>query len=249
MKTLFFRATQVKFPDACVVCRGSARQQYNFERTITYGRSSILLSLPVPLCQKHYQQVASKTRSQTWCERISLAVGAATGAAVCAGLLWYWAASAQGALISNILLALFVGLSFAVIIWAIGYFWIAGLFKSPEASAVLRHMQIKSFDPFRQVLELVFANDIAAELTARENLPLLILEQENLRPYRISAHILDHNIRYNNTIHTQVLFDHFPTEKEALTLLQPVIDKVMVQQMAEGTFYDIDCIEIAVIPR
>ncbi len=100
------------------------------------------------------------------------------------------------------------------------------------------------YDPSRNILELTFTNDTVAELTARANLAILIPEQENLRAFRIYGHILDHDIRYNNSIQTQVLLDHAPTKQEALALLQPVVDKVMVQQLGEGTFYDLSILAI-----
>jgi hypothetical protein len=146
--------------------------------------------------------------------------------------------------ILNILLAVMVGISLFVTTWAITYFWLTPLFASAETRAVTNSLRLTKYDPFRQVLELAFVNDTVAELTARENLPILDLNTDNLRQYRISAHILDHDIRYNGNITTQVLLDHIPTEKEAGDLLQPVIDKLMVQQMGEGTFYDLDLIEI-----
>jgi hypothetical protein len=55
---------------------------------------------------------------------------------------------------------------------------------------------------------------------------------------------LDHDIRYNNSIQTQVLLDHAPTQEEALALLQPVVEKVMVQQLGEGTFYDLSILAV-----
>lgn len=105
------------------------------------------------------------------------------------------------------------------------------------------------YDPYRQVLELTFANDSSAELTARANLPILILEEKPWQQYQISAHLLDHDIRYSNTITTQVLLDHPPSDEEARLLLLPVIEMVIVQQMGPETFYELDAISIREVER
>jgi hypothetical protein len=186
----------------------------------------------------------AKTLAQRWCERLSPLAGAAIGVGVGAALVWYWSARAEGTMLLNIPLALLVGFSIATTLWAVGIFWLAPLPASPETKAVLRSVRITKYDPFHQILEISFMNEVAAELTARENPPILIPERDDLRAFQISAHILAHDIRYSNSLATQVLLDHYPGEEEALALLQPVIDKVMIQQLAEGTFYDVDGFEI-----
>jgi hypothetical protein len=240
MRTLQLRGTQVHFTDACPVCLGPAREEFRFERTFTYGRRSIVLSLPVLLCHKHYRAATARTAAQRWCERLAPVAGAALGLATGAALLWYWQVFA----LFNVTIALLGAISIGLTLWAIVLFWVTPLFASPETKAVLRSMRLTRYDPFRDVLDLTFTNDTAAELTARANLAILLPAKENLRPYQIHGHILDHDIRYNNRIKTQVLLDHPPTEQEALDLLQPVVDKVMVQQLGVGTFYDLTIIAI-----
>lgn len=171
------------------------------------------------------------------------------GGSVFIGLFLSWSDSGAFAMLLNVSVALLAALCLAGTTWAILLFWIAPLFASPETRRIQNSVKMTGFDPFRLVLEISIANDTAAELTARENLPTLITEQAGLRRYRISAHLLDYDIRYGNTIKTQVLLDHCPADKEAGELLQPVIDCVMVQQMGENTFYELDSIEVEEIHR
>jgi hypothetical protein len=70
-----------------------------------------------------------------------------------------------------------------------------------------------------------------------------------LRQYRISAHILDHDIRLNANLRTQVLPDHTPTQEEALVLLQPVIDSALARNVGEGTFCEVNGVEIEDVGR
>lgn len=244
MRTLQFRGTQIHFVDACPVCLTATHREHEFQRTFTYGRRSIHLSLRVPLCSRHNKDVSVKTRAQRWSERLSPVAGTLVGLAVGTGLLRYWSVTNQGSALFNVLIALSVAISFAVTVWAILLFWIAPSFASPAAKAVLRSLRMTRYDPSRNILELTFTNDTVAELTARANLAILIAGQENLRAFRIYGHILDHDIRYNNSIQTQVLLDHAPTQEEALALLQPVVEKVMVQQLGEGTFYDLSILAV-----
>lgn len=145
----------------------------------TYGRNSIIIQLPVPLCLQHYQQAAAQSPAQIWCERIGLAGGGAFGLAVLIGLLRYWAVTNQGNIFFNIFLALIIGAGMLIIIWAIAKFWITPLFAFPETKAVFNSVRMKKFDPFHQILEIRFENDTMAELTARENLSILVMEDEN----------------------------------------------------------------------
>jgi preprotein translocase subunit Sec61beta len=244
MKTIRLNTIQVKFPTACPVCLGYPHQTYKLERTFTYGRQSIILSQNIPFCRTHYKIITTKTTGQRWCERLSPILGLIFGGLTCFGLLRYWSATEQGTLLLNLTLALFIGISMGFILWLVGLFWVTPLFAAPETKQILRSVQMTNYDPFRQVLELTFTNETAAELTARENLSALFVALEAPRCFRISAHMLDHDIRYNGNLQTHVLLNHAPTPSEALDLLKPVIDKVLVQQLGVGTFYDIDNFEI-----
>jgi hypothetical protein len=244
MKKFRFHGTQVKFPDACVCCLGYAHKEFKIERTFVYGRKSILLQLPVPMCDKHYAQAIAKSPAQTWCQRIGVVAGIGSGLAAGWGLMRYWSATGQGSLVTNILLALFVGISAFVTVWAILHFWLAPLFASAETKSVIHSVRMTKYDPFHQVLELEFVNDSVAELTAHENLLTMIPDVAS-EIYHISAHLQDDDIRMSCRIETNVLLDHHPTVQEARHLLQPVIDRLMVQQMGQETFYEVSEIEVS----
>ena len=244
MRTLQFHGTQIHFIDACPVCLTSAQREHKFERTFTYGRRSIILSLPVPLCYRHHKDMTTRTSAQRWCERLSPLAGGIAGLTIGGSLFRYWSLTSQGSTLLNIAVALLVAIAFAVTLWAILLFWIVPLFASPASKAVLRSVRMTRYDPSRDIMELTFTNDTIAELTARANLIILVPDRQDLRAYRIHGHLVDHDIRYIGRIKTEVLLDHEPTEREARALLQPVVDVVMVQQLGEGTFYDLSILTI-----
>jgi hypothetical protein len=244
MKIVRFHGTQIKFKDACVQCLMSARETYPIERTFVYGRKTVQVRLPVPMCPPHLKLAKAKSRAQVRCERLGLAAGIPFGLAVSTGLMMYWSATGQDRLYFNLPLALVVGASMAFTLWAIVYFWIAPRFASPETKAVINSVWLAKYDPYRQILELAFANDTTAELTRRENLSILAEDTSGLSRFHISAQILSHDIRLNGNIKTDVLLDHVPTVKEAEVLLQPVVDWEMARNLGEGCFYEVDCIEI-----
>lgn len=247
MRRIQFYGQQIKFPSACACCLKAVHKEYNFEQVFTYGRRSIILQLPVPLCHYHFQQASAQSPAQLWSERLGTAFGAMFGLTVFFALLNYWSGTQQGFYVSNLFLAFIIGSSMAVIIWAIAKFWVAPLFAFRETRAVLRSVQMKKFDPTRQILEIVFQNETIAELTVRENLAALITANENMRQYFISAHLVDEDKRWNGRIDTNILLDHSPSLQEAEQLLEPVIERFMIQQNGIGTFYEINDIKIMAI--
>lgn len=129
----------------------------------------------VPLCERHYEIASNKSKAQVWCERLAPILGGIAGLMAGAALLGYWMVSEQGSLPMNIPIALFVGTSAAVLVWTIIYFWVAPQLASTETKDLLKNVRIAKYDPFRQIMEVAFANETAAELTARENQPNLIV--------------------------------------------------------------------------
>lgn len=179
MRAIQFHGQQIKFPPVCACCLNPVYKEYKFEKMFTYGRNSFIMQLPVPLCHQHYQHAEAQSPAQIWCERIGVAVGGAFGLAVLLGLLRYWAVTEQGNLFLNIFLALIIGTGMFIIIWATAKFWLAPLFAFPETKSVFNSVRMTKFDPTRQILEIRFENETVAELTARENLSILVLEEEN----------------------------------------------------------------------
>src|SRR5690349_9233436 len=106
MKTVRFRETRIDFPEACVHCLGWAHESYPFERTFFFGRKSILLQIPAPLCPQHLRRARMKSRAQIWADWIGLAVGVMIGLIAAVGLVYYWSVTGPGISFPNILLAL-----------------------------------------------------------------------------------------------------------------------------------------------
>jgi len=244
MRTIKFYGQQIKFPDACVCCMRPVHHEHKLEKTFYYGKQSILMELPVPMCHQHYEQATTRSPAQVTCERIGIAGGGAVWIIVAWALLRYWSVTGQGSLWFNIPLAIISGACLALVTWAIMQFWITPLFAFAATKAVLQSVRMTRFDPHRQLLDLTFENETIAELTARENLSNLAAADDTLQVVHISAQILDHDIRMYQRIETNILLTHRPDIKEAEQILQPVIDCLMVQQLGEGTPYELSMIEI-----
>jgi hypothetical protein len=92
-KWLTFQDSRIRFPSVCLVCQLSAEKQYNISRTFIYGRRSIYITLPMPLCTNHYAIAFKKSYTERLVARVGLVLGIAAGLVVAIGLLSYWAAS------------------------------------------------------------------------------------------------------------------------------------------------------------
>jgi len=249
MRTIRFRATSLQFPEACAVCLNWPRQVVEFEHTFIYGRRSLLLKLPVPLCSEHTRLARLKSPARTIIERLA-AVGAAFLALAAAiRLFTYWLETRQGHPLWTLPLALFVGLSLGFTFWAVLYFWVSPFFDFKDTKAVRKSVRMARYDPYRNLLDVRFTNDTFAELTARCNLFLLDLDAANLKCYHLSASIHSDDVRLNGSLETDVLLDHLPSEREAIDLLDPPAKAVMARHMGAGCFYDIFVTDIREIPR
>jgi hypothetical protein len=244
MRKIRFYGQQIKFPPACAYCLKAVHKEFNFEQTFTYGKQSIILQLPVPLCRQHYQQASAQSPAQIWCERIGQAGGALLALAILLALTRYWSLTSQGIIILNLFIAFLAGTSVGVVLWAVTKFWMAPLFAFPETKAVIKSVQMKKYNPTRRILEIAFQNETMAELTLRENLSILVLEDENQQKYHISAHLLDDDIRWSGRIDTHILLDHFPSPQEAEQFLQPVVECFMIRQLGTGILYEISDVNI-----
>jgi hypothetical protein len=197
------------------------------------------MKLPVPLCSDHARPARCKSTAQAWCERVAGAGGILVALAAAARLFLYWQQTGQGQPGWTLPLALAVGASLGVTFWAIVAFWIAPLLASKETKTVLRSLQMTHYDPFRNRLEVKFANDTYAELTARRNLSLLDIDKLGLKHYHLEAAIRSDDVRLVGSLRSDVLLDHPPAEAEARNLLEPEAQMVMVQHAGVGCFYDV----------
>lgn len=244
MKTVRFGNTHIDFLEACVHCLGWARETYAFERTFFFGRRSVQVQIPAPLCSEHLRHANKKSQAQIWCDRIGLGIGLIIGLAVCMGLLFHWSATGQDTSILAGLLAIFIGFSMGFTLWIFIHFWLTPQFASAETKAMINSLRITKYDPFRQILELTFSNDTAAELARRANLDILAEDLTGLKRFQVSAHIISHDIRLSAKIKTIVPLAQAPGLKEARKLLEPAIELVLARNLGKGCFYDIDSIEI-----
>jgi len=244
MRTIRFRATSLRFPDACAVCLNWPRQAVEFERTFIFGRRSQLLKLPVPLCSEHTRLARLKSPARTFIERLAVVGAAFLALAVAVRLFTYWLDTRQGHPLWTLPLALFVGLSLGFPFWAALYFWVAPFFDFKDTRVVRKSVHMARYDPYRNLLDVRFTNDTFAELTARCNLSLLDLGAANLKCYHITASIHSDDVRLNGSLETDVLLDHLPSEREAVDLLDPEAEMVMVQHAGVGCFYSVYVTEI-----
>lgn len=173
-KRLTIRGLDILFPPICLVCQQPAEKRYDITRTLSFGSRSMTITIPVPLCAAHHATASTKNRTEQLVGQMGLILGILAGLAVCAALLAYWSVSAQGNLITNLLLAAFIGLGAFLIIWSLLTFFVAPLFASPESKAVRGVLKIRHFWPATQDVQLEFNSETAAELVAHSNADRLI---------------------------------------------------------------------------
>jgi hypothetical protein len=168
-KTIKVQGKSVAMPPQCVVCLQPAANTYKIERSFSYGNSTVLVNVPVPLCGTHHAQAAAKSPAEKTAAKIGLIAGAVIGLVSAAGLLAYWASSGQGSLVLNIFLALVLGAGFFLIVWLATAFWLAPSFANPESKKARQAVRIMAYWPRDEVMQLEFENETAADLVAGMN--------------------------------------------------------------------------------
>jgi hypothetical protein len=165
---------QVNFLPTCVVCLQPSQKIYALEKTFPYGRRSIIIKLPVPMCDHHHEVAAFRSSTEQTVERIGLIAGIVVGLLVAAGLIIYWDSIGQSFPMLNIPVAVFGGLGFFLIVWAATSFWLAPALAPAEIKTARRAVNPKKYWPGQDILELEFANDKAAELFIQANQPIIL---------------------------------------------------------------------------
>lgn len=156
------RGTQITFPPVCMVCLKEARQSYRLTRAIRYGSRSIPLSLPIPLCAEHYALAARRAPAERLVARLGGVLGLAAGLAIALLLLNTWSANQPGGTVLILFSTLFASLSAFTLVWIVFSYILAPRFASQETTSVRNAVQILSYRPSSQELQLAFANEAAA---------------------------------------------------------------------------------------
>jgi hypothetical protein len=244
MRTIRFQSTEVKFPEVCPVCLRWGVDRLKLESTFFSGRQSSLLQILVPYCSEHANIGRAKTRWQIGFEWFALSLAALTFMGSMVYFLRYWASIGQGQSLWNIPLAIFVGFSFGLVLWAMLYFWVSPIFASKATKKVRGAVRMKRLDAFRGKLDISFQNDIFAELTARKNLDILDMNKSGLKRYHLSSLLQCDDVRLVTGLNSDVLLDHTPTEREAMSLLDVAAQPHLLSNGGQDCFYDIRAIEI-----
>ncbi len=176
-RRLILRGLQISFPAVCLVCQQSAGHTYTISRIFSSGRNAQEITISVPLCAEHYEVAARKSRAERWVERLGLILGGAGGVSSAGSLMAYWNASGQGSLWLNLFLAIIIGLGACLILWTLLVFYIAPLFADADSKTVRGALKILRYWPARQEIQLEFASEAAAEMTAAFNAGILVNQE------------------------------------------------------------------------
>jgi hypothetical protein len=174
---LTFKGSELNYPKVCLVCQQPADKTYKVSRTFSYGNRSITLTLPMPLCPKHFDLATTKNRTERLVGQLGMVLGIVAGIAVAAGLLAYWSSTGQGNLVVNLALGAFMGVAGWLIVWMSLAFFLAPTFGDPDAKAVRTTMKIFHYWPGSKDIALEFANEAAANAMAEAN-PDRLLKRE-----------------------------------------------------------------------
>lgn len=232
---------QINFLPVCVVCTAqSGDKLFPVEKTFIFGRRAVPITVKVPMCPDHFTLASARSTAQKWVESAGVVLGVLIGLGFAAGLIAYWSASGQEIFIFTIILALFLGAGFFLIVWIATVSWFAPNFSAPATIAVRSAVKLTKFWPNDEVLELEFNDDRTANNFIRANLAVL----RGLKTYRLSAGLLCHDVRLNTTIKTTVKFDRPPTEDEALHLLWPVGEAEVARNFCENCPFELRAINV-----
>jgi hypothetical protein len=160
---------EVKFPSVCLVCQAPAQKQYNIDRTFSYGKSSMTVTIPIPLCVDHHKLAVSSSSAEKTVGLIGLVLGLLSGAGVAYALWNMWSKNPNNDQMTLIFMAGFFGISALIILWSIFSFWLAPMFAGKEAKAVRNVMKIRRFWPAKYDLQLEFVDPKTAQLVAAVN--------------------------------------------------------------------------------
>lgn len=159
----------VKFPPVCLVCLAPSQKQYKIDRTFSYGKSSMTVTIPIPLCEAHHTLAVSKSSAEKVVGQIGLFLGLVSGVGVAYALWNMWSKNPNNSQTTLIFLAAFFGISALIILWSIFSFWIAPMFGSKEAKQVRNIMKIRHFWPAKYDVQLEFTDSNTAQLVAAAN--------------------------------------------------------------------------------
>lgn len=159
----------VKFPPVCLVCRAPAQKNYKIDRTFSYGKSSMTVTIPIPLCEQHHTLAVTPSSTEKTVGRIGLILGVLSGAGAAYALWNMWSKNPNNSQMTMILMSGFFGISALVIIWSIFSFWLAPMFGSKEAKEVRNVMKIRHFWPGKYDVQLEFTDPNTAQLVAAAN--------------------------------------------------------------------------------
>jgi hypothetical protein len=168
-KRLVFNGVEIGFPSACVVCQGPAKDDFKISKIFSYGNRSITVTLPVPMCETHYQLAIKKNAAERGVGTAGLILGGLLGIAAAAALLAFWASSGQGTGILNIFMALFVGAGIFLVVWLLAMFGIAPFFADQDTKAARHSVKITRYWPANRRMQLEFYNEQIADRIARVN--------------------------------------------------------------------------------
>lgn len=164
----------VKFPPICLACLAPAQKQYNIDRTFSYGKSSMTVTIPIPLCEAHHTLAVSRSSAEKTVGNVGLVLGLLSGAGVAYTLWNMWSKNPNNNQPTLIFLAGFFGISALIILWSIFSFWLAPMFGSREAKKVRNVMKIRRFWPAKYDVQLEFTDPNTARLVAAANTETLL---------------------------------------------------------------------------
>jgi len=168
-RSIDIQKPRLKFPPVCAVCLAPAAQVFKLQRTLTYGRRSFTLWVPVPMCEPHLEKALRKSPAERLIGWLGT-LGGLLAWAVTTGMLFsLWAGSGQGNLILNLFSAGFFGFGVFLIVWGSISYWLAPLFADGESKEARKAVQIKRYWPKDQYIRLEFQNEPLAEMVEKES--------------------------------------------------------------------------------
>lgn len=160
-KSIRSQLSQLTFPRTCVVCLSPSNREYKLEGTITYGRRTYTVNVPVPMCDMHFEAATHQSPAERFVHRLAVFGGGFFGLA-CAILLFLRWESGEGVLI-KIIGGILFGLGAFALFWWILSASVAPQFASAESKEARTAVRITGYWPQNQMVQLDFNHDSLAE--------------------------------------------------------------------------------------
>jgi len=167
IKPIRAQLSQLVFPKTCVVCLSPSSREFKLEGTISYGRRSYTVKVPVPMCELHFQAATFKSPAERFVNWVAVYGGIFFGLACAILAVFRWVTDEH--IVVKILSGGIFGLGAFIIFWWFVSAAIAPQFASSGSKEARNAVRITGYWPQNQIVQLEFKNESLAEMMLKSS--------------------------------------------------------------------------------